>query len=69
MRILLTILTYLLSLLLVAVVAFGAVIVLAGPHSDLLPGFLQAVVFGLGWLAVLLLPVLAALRVWRRYGR
>ncbi|MDP3857026.1 MAG: hypothetical protein Q8Q73_04595 [Stagnimonas sp.] len=60
--------TYLVSLALVAVAAFFVVIVLAGPHSDLLPGWLSAVVLALGWLAVFVLPALLARLAWRRLG-
>ena len=69
LRIILSLIAYLVALATVAVIAFFAVIFLAGPHAGLLPGWLEAVVLGLGWLAVLLLPVLAALAVWRRLGR
>lgn len=68
MRILLTMAAYLVSLALVAVAAFFVVMVLAGPHSDLLPGWLAAVVLPLGWLAVLVLPALSARLAWRRLG-
>ena len=60
--------TYLVSLALVAVAAFFVAVVLAGPHSDFLPGWLSAVVFALGWLAVFVLPVLSARLAWRRLG-
>ena len=64
-----TLAVWLATLVLVTVVAFVAVIVLAGPHAGLLPQWAEAVVLGLGWLAVLVLPVLAARKVWRRPGR
>jgi len=67
-RIVLTLIAYLVALAAVAVIAFFAVIFLAGPHAGLLPAWLEAVVLGLGGLAVLLLPVLAARAVWRRLG-
>ena len=69
LRIVLSLIAYVVALAAVAVIAFFAVIFLAGPHAGLLPGWLEAVVLGLGWLAVLLLPVLAARTVWRRLGR
>jgi hypothetical protein len=65
MRVLLTALAYVVVLAMVAAVAFFVVILLAGPHSDLLPGALQAVVILLGWVSVLALPMLAARGVWR----
>lgn len=69
MRILLTGLAYIVSLALVAVAAFFAVILLAGPHSGLLPEWLKTVVLALGWLAVLVLPVVLARMAWRRMAR
>jgi hypothetical protein len=44
----------------VAALTFFVVIFLAGPHAGLLPHALEVVVFVLGWLFVLVLPVLAA---------
>ena len=69
MKILATILAYVVSLVLVAGVAFVVVIVLAGPHSGLLPYWLEGVVGATGWLAVLLLPIMLARKVWRMFGR
>ncbi len=66
MRFLVTGLVYAASLAGVAVVAFFVVMLLAGPHSGVLPRGVQAVVLMLGWFAVLVLPVLAARAVWRR---
>ncbi|HEX5802965.1 MAG TPA: hypothetical protein VFY24_08055 [Azospira sp.] len=60
---------YLLSLVLTAAIAFVVVLVVAGPHAGLLPSWLEAVVLGLGWLAVVVLPLLVARKVWRRFGR
>lgn len=57
---------YLFALAVTVPLAFFAVLILAGPHSGLLPGWLEAVVLGLGWLAVLLIPPWVAYRVWRR---
>lgn len=58
--------TYVVALVLVAVVAFFAVIFLAGPHGGVLPKAFEMVVLILGWLAVLVLPIWAAWVVWRR---
>lgn len=66
MRVFLTALTYVVSFALVAVVAFFSVLIIAGPHSGMLPGWLEAVVLVLGWVLVLLVPALAARFVWRR---
>jgi hypothetical protein len=55
-------------LVLIAGVSFVVVIFLAGPHSGLLPQWLEVGVIGLGWMAVLVLPFLTARKVWRRLG-
>ncbi len=68
MRFLLTALAYVASLALTAALTVVVVLVFAGPHSDLLPKPAQAVVVGLGWLAILGLPVLVARWVWQRLG-
>ena len=62
MRILLTALFYAASLVLVASVPFFLVLLLAGPHSDMVPGGLHVVTILLGWVSVLALPALAARR-------
>lgn len=69
MRILLTGLAYLAVAAVVGVLAFVVVVILAGPHSDLLPGAVQVVVLILGWLAILVIPVLVARLAWRRYDK
>lgn len=63
---LLTLLAFVGTLVVTAAIAFVVVIVFAGPHSDLLPSFLQPVVFIAGWLAVLGVPFIAARATWRR---
>lgn len=53
--------------LVVAVPVVGfVVLVLAGPHSDLLPGALQPLVLLAGWGCVLCAPAAAARWAWRR---
>ena len=69
MRWLLTLLAWAGSAALLAPICFLVVIVLAGPHSSLLPTPLQPVVLLLGWAAFLVVPVLVARAVWRRRGR
>ncbi|MDX2151581.1 MAG: hypothetical protein SFV54_12660 [Bryobacteraceae bacterium] len=64
MRVLLTVATLLVSLAAVALVAFFAVLILAGPHSSMLPNWMGGPMLALAWLAVIVLPVLAARRVW-----
>lgn len=68
LRVLITAAAYCLTLLVVVAIAFIVVIFVAGPHSGLLPPALEVVVIALGWLGVLILPVLAAWLVWRRLG-
>lgn len=69
MRILLTVLAFMLTLCLSAVLGFLAVLFLAGPHGGLLPKSAETLVLALGWLLVLLVPALVARVVWRRVGR
>jgi hypothetical protein len=64
---------YLLALLAFAVTAvvvgpvlFGVVLILAGPHSGLLPAALRGAVLILAWLALAIVPTVVALRVYRR---
>ena len=66
MRYLWTAGAFLLALVVVGAVALVAVVVLAGPHSDMLPQWLQVVVFILGWVAVLGVPGYVARKVWLR---
>jgi hypothetical protein len=48
-----------------AAVLFLPVVFLAGPHSDLLPGVVQPVVWVAGWLAVVVAPIWVAVRAYR----
>jgi hypothetical protein len=52
-----------------APVCFFGAILLAGPHSDILPSFLQPVVLLLACAVLLLGPLWTARRVWRLTGR
>ena len=63
MKLLVVSLVYVVSLALVAVLAF------AGPHAGLLPHWLEGVVLAAGWLAVLLAPILAARMAWLRMSK
>ena len=65
-RILLTVAAYLISLLLVAAISFLVVIIFAGPHAGLLPAWLEMVVIFFGWLAVIIIPIMSAFRVWSK---
>ena len=55
------------TLVLLPVCAF-AVILFAGPHSDLLPSFLRSPAFIACILVLLAVPVWLARMVWRRMG-
>ena len=68
-KVLLTALAALISLVVTAGVALACVLVLAGPHSDILPSWLQVVVFILGWVAVIGVPIAAGAFTWRRLHR
>jgi hypothetical protein len=50
-------------------VIFLVMVVLAGPHSSILPSAVQPAVWLLGWAAVLLVPALVARMAWRRTGK
>lgn len=64
--VLLTAIAYLVSVAVLAPALFLIVVVLAGPHSSILPASAQpAVVIG-GWLTLLVAPIAIARRVWRR---
>lgn len=69
MRILLTALAFLLSLALIVPAMFFAALVLAGPHSDVLPSWLAPVALVAAWVAVIAVPTWAARIAWRRLGR
>jgi len=69
MRYLLTIASYLVSLLLIGMAAVFALIAFAGPHSDTLPKPMQVVVYVAAYVAVLVLPALAARAAWRASSR
>jgi hypothetical protein len=62
----LTVIAYLVSTAVLAPVVFFVVIALAGPHSSMLPSIVQPAVVVLGWLTVIVAPVLIARAVWRR---
>ena len=65
MRILLAVVAYLATLAAVAVLAFFAALILAGPHGGLLPSAAGPLVFIIGWGTVVVVPALAARLVWR----
>lgn len=69
LRILLTVLVFALALAICAPLIFLAAMLLAGPHAGLLPQPLEVTVLLCGWLALILLPTLAARALWRQLGR
>ena len=69
MRLLLTLLAFIVSLVPTAVAAFFAVIFLAGPHGGVLPASLHTATLLLAWLCVLVIPLLIACWAWRRQSR
>lgn len=66
MRLTMTALAFLVSLALVAVGAFFAVMLLAGPHGGMLPSSLHSATLLLALACVLVVPLLFARWVWRR---
>lgn len=69
MRLILTLLAGLASLAILAPVCFLLAVLLAGPHSSMLPSVLQPPVWFLGWATWLVVPVFVARAVWRRLAR
>lgn len=66
MRWVLVILAWLVSAAVLGPVMFLVAIVLAGPHSSLLPSAIQPAVLVVGWVVFLAGPVFIARSVWRR---
>jgi len=69
MRWMIAIVVWVLATALLAPVCFFATMLLAGPHSSMLPSFAQSLVVILGWLVLLVTPVWLARAAWRRAGR
>jgi hypothetical protein len=66
MAVLLTAIAWLLATAILVPICFFAAIVLAGPHSSVLPSFTQPAVLILAWVVVVAGPILIARVVWRR---
>jgi hypothetical protein len=66
MRWLLVFLAWLVSAAVLGVVMFLAAIVLAGPHSSMLPSPIQPVVLLIAWAVFLIGPLIVARSLWRR---
>jgi hypothetical protein len=69
MRWILAIVAWLVTVAVLAPAIFFAVILLAGPHSSMLPSVLQSVVVITGWIVFLAGPVWVARIVWSRFAR
>jgi len=68
-RVLITFIAWSGALAVLSPIVFFVMVLLAGPHSSMLPSAVQPAVWLLGWAAVLLVPVLVARMAWRRTGR
>jgi hypothetical protein len=68
MRFVWTLIIFLLALAITAPVLFFGVLIVAGPHSGLLPHFLEVIVLILGWITLIAFPAWIAQKVWRRLG-
>jgi hypothetical protein len=66
MRWVLVILAWLVAVAVLGPVIFFVAIVIAGPHSSMLPSAIQPAVLVIGWLVFLAGPVFVARSVWRR---
>jgi hypothetical protein len=65
-RVLLTFIGWAAAVAVVAPVCFVLVVLLAGPHSSMLPSAVQPAILVLGWLVLLVAPLWVARQVWRR---
>jgi len=68
-RLVLALLTYAFGAAALATALFIPVLMVAGPHAGLLPGWAGPIVLALAWAVILLLPMLPTLWVWRHLGR
>ena len=68
MRLLVTVIAYLVSLVAVATISLVVILLLAGPHAGVVGEPMEMVVLAIGWLTVLGLPAYIAYRVWRKLG-
>jgi hypothetical protein len=68
-RALITFIAWTASFAVLAPVCFFLTVLLAGPHSSMLPSAVQPAVWVLGWVIVLAAPILVARRVWLRTGK
>jgi hypothetical protein len=69
MRWAIVVIVWMLSAVVLAPLCFFVVMVLAGPHSSMLPSAIQPAVLVAGWMLFLVGPVLLARVAWRRASR
>lgn len=69
MRWTLAVVVWIVAAAVLAPVCLFAVLILAGPHSSVLPSMVQPAVLIAGWLVFLVTPVLLARAVWQRASR
>ena len=69
MRILGTVLAVIAVLTVAIPLILLAALVLAGPHSDVLPSWLQGAVLSVGWLITVAVAFLVGRGVWQRMNR
>lgn len=68
-RVLIAFIAWSAALAVLSPIVFFVTVLLAGPHSSILPSAIQPAVWLLGWACVLIGPVLVARMAWRRTGR
>ena len=69
MRVFGALLAFVVSLIVTATAAFFAVLFLAGPHGGALPSSLHTATLALGWLVVVVVPILVGRWAWKRLAR
>jgi hypothetical protein len=69
MRWAVAIVVWIVGVVVLAPICFFAAIVLAGPHSSMLPSAIQPAVLIAGWLVLLTAPVLVARAAYRRVSQ
>ena len=68
MRVIWTLAAFLLALAITAPALFFGVLIVAGPHSGLLPHFLEVIVLILAWITLIAFPTWIARKIWKRLG-
>ena len=69
MRWAIAVIVWMFAVVVLAPLCFFVIMVLAGPHSSMLPSAIQPAVLVAGWMSVLVGPVLLARLAWRRASR